>query len=60
MFSQSLLAELTRWTLALVISLIALHHCQPLLDAFSEHAMAAGCHSHEQSDSHMHHHQHNH
>ncbi len=60
MFSHSLFAELSRWTIALVLSLVALHHCQPLLDAFSEHAMAAGCHSQEQSEMHMHHEHHHH
>ncbi|MDO6500785.1 hypothetical protein [Photobacterium sanguinicancri] len=55
MFSQSLLAQLTRMVLLLIITLIGVHHCQPLLDALAQHAVHAGCHQ-SNSDSHIEHH----
>ncbi|MEZ9832775.1 hypothetical protein AB4525_14795 [Vibrio breoganii] len=63
MFSQSLTAQLVRWTLALSVSLLALHNCQPMLDVLAEQAMAAGCHQHDSIEGHMHaaeHQQHKH
>jgi hypothetical protein len=49
--SQSLFAQLARWTLALGLTLVSVHHCQPLLDVMAEQAMAAGCHQHDVIDS---------
>nr|WP_192867666.1 hypothetical protein [Thaumasiovibrio occultus] len=53
MFNQTLSAQLCRMLLLLVVTLVAVHHCQPLLDALAEQAMSSGCHSME------HHHSHN-
>ncbi|MGF1723834.1 hypothetical protein [Photobacterium nomapromontoriensis] len=44
MFSQSLPAQLFRMGILLMITLVGVHHCQPLLDALAEHAMSGGCH----------------
>lgn len=55
MFSQSLFAQLSRMVLLLIITLIGVHHCQPLLDALAQHAVHAGCHQ-SNSDSHIEHH----
>ncbi|GAL05309.1 hypothetical protein ACFFLZ_22575 [Photobacterium aphoticum] len=44
MFSQSLRAQLIRMTILLAITLVGVHHCQPLLDALAAHAMSGGCH----------------
>ncbi|MDK9761104.1 hypothetical protein KI743_03760 [Vibrio sp. D420a] len=58
MFSQSLFAQLARMTLFLVISLVAVHHSQPLIDLLAQHAVSSGCHqqsAHEHS-GHEHHH----
>ncbi|MEF1226799.1 hypothetical protein QTO05_02715 [Vibrio fortis] len=58
MFSQSLFAQLARMTLFLVISLVVVHHSQPLIDLLAQHAVSSGCHqqsAHEHS-GHEHHH----
>ncbi|MEZ9060463.1 hypothetical protein AB6E55_20630 [Vibrio pelagius] len=58
MFSQSLFAQLARMTLFLVISLVVVHHSQPLIDLLAQHAVSSGCHqqsAHEHS-RHEHHH----
>jgi len=62
MFSQSLFAQLLRWLLLLLVTLIALPQCQPLVDAFAQHAISGGCHlqdSPHQHNKHQHmeHHQ---
>ncbi|WP_170111208.1 hypothetical protein [Photobacterium sanctipauli] len=44
MFSQSLTAQLLRMGVLLAITLVAVHHCQPLLDALAQQAMSGGCH----------------
>ncbi|ELR67628.1 hypothetical protein C942_01558 [Photobacterium marinum] len=46
MFSQSLIAQLARMTLLLIITLFGVHHCQPLLDSLAHQAMNGGCHQH--------------
>ncbi|XXG14100.1 hypothetical protein WEU34_14655 [Vibrio fortis] len=53
MFSQSLFAQLARMTLFLVISLVVVHHSQPLIDLLAQHAVSSGCH---QQSGHEHHH----
>ncbi|SHH35096.1 hypothetical protein [Ferrimonas marina] len=69
MLSQSLPAQLARWLLLLLLTLVAVHHCQPLLDALARDAVSAGCHSMEPgqehaqehaTDHHHHHHHHGH
>ena len=44
MFSQSITAQLLRMLLVLIVTLVAVHRCQPLLDALAENATNAGCH----------------
>ncbi|MBV7317476.1 hypothetical protein [Shewanella sp. NIFS-20-20] len=44
MFSQSISAQLLRLLLALIVTLVAVQHCQPLLDALAQHATSGGCH----------------
>ncbi|MDK9738915.1 hypothetical protein KI655_16560 [Vibrio sp. D404a] len=58
MFSQSLFAQLTRMTLFLVISLVVVHHSQPLIDLLAQHAVSSGCHQQSAHDhsGHEHHH----
>ncbi|NOJ10593.1 hypothetical protein [Vibrio splendidus] len=65
MFSQSLFAQLARMTLFLVISLVIVHHSQPLINLLAQHAVSSGCHQqsahehfghehhHEMTDQHM-------
>ncbi|WP_299691663.1 hypothetical protein [uncultured Vibrio sp.] len=63
MFSQSLFAQLARMTLFLVISLVIVHHSQPLIDLLAQHAVSSGCHqqsahehsTHERSGHERHH-----
>ncbi|PSU35050.1 hypothetical protein C9I99_08280 [Photobacterium lutimaris] len=50
MFSQSLPAQLMRMVLMLTLTLVAVHHCQPLLDSLAEHAMSGGCHQQNSND----------
>ncbi|GAA4896469.1 hypothetical protein [Ferrimonas pelagia] len=52
MFSQSLPAQLLRWAALLILSLILVHHCQPLLDVLAQDAVNAGCHSMDNHDGH--------
>ncbi|ROO72066.1 hypothetical protein EDB69_2768 [Vibrio crassostreae] len=58
MFSQSLFAQLARMTLFLVISLVIVHHSQPLIDLLAQHAVSSGCHqqSAHGHSGHEHHH----
>ncbi|MBW3698272.1 hypothetical protein EK599_21595 [Vibrio sp. T187] len=59
MFSQSLLAQLTRMIILLVLSLIIVHHSKPLLELIAQHAINSGCHQqsgHEHQHSSEHHH----
>ncbi|WP_167515616.1 hypothetical protein [Vibrio taketomensis] len=58
MFSQSLAAQLTRMALLLGITLVAVHHCEPLLELLAQQAVDMGCHqsSSEGHSSHSHHH----
>ncbi|EAR55768.1 hypothetical protein SKA34_15240 [Photobacterium sp. SKA34] len=61
MFSQSTPAQLIRMLVLLVIALIAVHHCQPLLDALAKHATNGGCHQQNIMDDEQpmsHHHMH--
>ncbi|BDY06028.1 hypothetical protein [Ferrimonas sp. YFM] len=58
MGSQSLLMQLLRMVLVLVIVLFAVNRCDPLLEAFASQAMGSGCHSTGGSDHHAHHHSH--
>lgn len=59
MFSQSLFAQLLRMTLLLVITLYAVHHCQPLIDALAKNATSGGCHQQNSFEAqHATHHQH--
>ncbi|WP_174238928.1 hypothetical protein [Vibrio taketomensis] len=57
MFSQSLAAQLTRMALLLGITLVAVHHCEPLLELLAQQAVDMGCHqsSSEGHSSHSHH-----
>ncbi|WP_162845549.1 hypothetical protein [Photobacterium gaetbulicola] len=50
MFSQSLTAQLIRMVLLLALTLVSVHHCQPLLDSLAEHAMNGGCHQQNSND----------
>ena len=50
MFSQSLPAQLMRMVLMLTLTLVAVHHCQPLLDSLAEHAMSGGYHQQNSND----------
>ncbi len=50
MFSQSLTAQLVRMVLLLALTLVGVHHCQPLLDSLAEHAMSGGCHQQNSND----------
>ncbi|GAB2644286.1 hypothetical protein [Vibrio panuliri] len=59
MFSQSLTAQLTRMVLLLGITLVAVHHCEPLLELLAQQAVDMGCHQNsgsEEHSSHLHHH----
>ncbi|MBB1312074.1 MULTISPECIES: hypothetical protein [Aliivibrio] len=59
MFSQSIFAQLLRMTILLVLTLIVVHHYQPLLDLLAEQAVNSGCHQQTGSmDSHHSHHHH--
>ncbi|WP_305813689.1 hypothetical protein [Photobacterium leiognathi] len=60
MFSQSTPAQLGRMLVLLIITLVAVHHCQPLLDALAKHATSGGCHQQNTMDGEqpMHHHHH--
>ncbi|PSU26125.1 hypothetical protein CTM91_03445 [Photobacterium aquimaris] len=44
MRSQSISAQLLRMALLLAVTLVAVHHCQPLLDALATNATSGGCH----------------
>lgn len=44
MFSQSLIAQLLRMAALLFITLLGVHHCQPLMDSLAQQAMSGGCH----------------
>ncbi|WP_417347803.1 hypothetical protein [Ferrimonas sp.] len=59
MGSQSLLMQLVRMALVLVLVLIVVNRCDPLLEAFASQAMGSGCHSTGGSGHHANHH-HNH
>ncbi|XGB64501.1 hypothetical protein L0991_20975 [Vibrio chagasii] len=52
MFSQSLFAQLARMTLFLVISLVIVHHSQPLIDLLAQHAVSSGCHQQSGHEDH--------
>ncbi|WP_087018030.1 hypothetical protein [Thaumasiovibrio subtropicus] len=56
MFQQTLSAQLARMAALLLMSLVAVHHCQPLLHALAEQAMASGCHAMEATEHHGLHH----
>ena len=53
MFSQSLSAQLIRMALLLALTLVGVHHCQPLLDSLAQHAMSGGCHQQNSTDTHF-------
>ncbi len=53
MFSQSLTAQLARWLLLLGVTLFVVHHCEPLQQALSKHAVDGGCHQ-QNADHSMH------
>ncbi|PMH40867.1 hypothetical protein BCU68_15975 [Vibrio sp. 10N.286.49.B3] len=56
MFSQSLFAQLLRMGVLLTLTLVAVHHYQPLLDLFAQEAVNSGCHqSFEFNDEPTHH-----
>ncbi|WP_406734234.1 hypothetical protein RJD39_19865 [Vibrio scophthalmi] len=59
MFSQSLKAQLTRMVLLLGLTLVAVHHSEPLLELLAQQAVDMGCHQQSgvsESDAHSHHH----
>ncbi len=58
MFSQSIFAQLLRMTVLLVITLVAVHHYQPLLNLLAEQAVNSGCHQQTKHKSHLHSHHH--
>ncbi|EGU46289.1 hypothetical protein VII00023_11891 [Vibrio ichthyoenteri ATCC 700023] len=59
MFSQSLTAQLTRMVLLLGLTLVAVHHNEPLLKLLAAQAVDMGCHQQngtQESAAHQHHH----
>ncbi|KII76540.1 hypothetical protein [Vibrio renipiscarius] len=59
MFSQSLTAQLTRMVLLLVLTLVVVHHSEPLLELLAQQAVDMGCHQQNGAaapDAHAHHH----
>ena len=44
MFSQSLVAQLSRMLLLLTLTLVAVHHFEPLLELLAQQAVDMGCH----------------
>ncbi|MDG3086434.1 hypothetical protein P7F88_10050 [Vibrio hannami] len=58
MFSQSLPAQLLRMLVLLIVTLIAVHHSEPLLNLLAEQGMGSGCHqnSSKSENHHAHHH----
>ncbi len=44
MFSQSLIAQLSRMLLLLTLTLVAVHHFEPLLELLAQQAVDMGCH----------------
>jgi hypothetical protein len=55
MFSQSLFAQLLRMLLLLAVTLYAVHHSQPIIDALAKHATSGGCHQQSSPNQHNEH-----
>nr|WP_251875545.1 hypothetical protein [Grimontia kaedaensis] len=51
MFSQSLFAQLVRWLLVLIVTLVSVQYCTPLQRAFADYAVDGGCHQHHQMNN---------